>query len=411
MHSIHRVLVRLAALSCAILLAAALHSPRVAQADVVVSDHGSGGVFRFDNSGNPIGAPPLAVGTASSGQGVTYGPDGYLYVSYYDSANNEGEVLKFNPFTGAQSGGAFVAPGSGGLGLPGDIKFHNGLLYVTNYGGTTVNRYNASTGAYVDALDFGAGSQPSALAFRDNTMFVSCWGTHQVQAYDLNSNTNLGNFISGGAPLTPSGVAFGPDGYLYVTNMFSDSVEEYDGISGAYVTTYPTLPPSLVPPGTAFASGVAFMPDGTMLVTAIADGAVFARSPRDLSGEWSLFTNTYAVGLFQPALAAVSPMLGDANADGVVDLSDIQMIARNWNTAGPGGNVTGFTTGDSIVDLSDIQLLAQHWNQHYFDAAGGGGASVVVPEPGTGTLAGLAGVVCLVAAARRRVQQGRARSA
>ncbi|MBI2824042.1 MAG: hypothetical protein HYX69_05035 [Planctomycetia bacterium] len=76
-------------------------------------------------------------------------------------------------------------------------------------------------------------------------------------------------------------------------------------------------------------------------------------------------------------------LAGDANNDGIVDVSDIQQVAANYLQ----NSLLADTNYDGIVDVSDIQMIAAH----YLNTLGAGsGAGVAVPEPATAGPAALA---------------------
>ena len=82
--------------------------------------------------------------------GMTFGPDGNLYVSSLGRAR----VLRFDGTTGAYLG-QFVAPGSGGLSNASDVRFAaDGTLYVTGFSAAAVFRYQGpfgpSPGAFLE---------------------------------------------------------------------------------------------------------------------------------------------------------------------------------------------------------------------------------------------------------------------
>jgi hypothetical protein len=91
---------------------------------------------------------------------AAWGPDGNLYVASF-STNT---VNKYDATTGAYLG-AFVPAGSGGLNGPNFLVFRpDGFLYVTSQAGGAVNRYSATTGAFdsevlQDPTFSGAGGQ------------------------------------------------------------------------------------------------------------------------------------------------------------------------------------------------------------------------------------------------------------
>jgi hypothetical protein len=58
--------------------------------------------------------------------------------------------------------------------------------------------------------------------------------TDEVMRYDGDTGAFLGAFVSAGSGgvVGASGLAFGPDGNLYVTVLDSDEVRRYDGSTG-----------------------------------------------------------------------------------------------------------------------------------------------------------------------------------
>jgi hypothetical protein len=90
--------------------------------------------------------------------------------------------------------------------------------------------------------------------------------------------------------------------------------------------------------------------------------------------------------------ALVQDMLGydagDASLDHLVDLTDLGLLAGNWNQTGLVWHHADFSA-DGQVDLTDLGLLAANWGST--TAASMPAASVPrVPEPATGVLMGLA---------------------
>ena len=90
--------------------------------------------------------------------------------------------------------------------------------------------------------------------------------------------------------------------------------------------------------------------------------------------------------LFYEIAAALIP--GDANNDQMVDVSDLGILAGNWDT--PTGMVwgDGDFSGDGAVDVSDLGILAGNW-----------GFGTGVPEPPEPTPEPTTVMVLLVAGA------------
>ncbi len=59
------------------------------------------------------------------------------------------------------------------------------------------------------------------------------------------------------------------------------------------------------------------------------------------------------------ALAAMLPVAGDLNGDGLVDAADLRIIAEGWLTDDPDADING----SGNVDLVDFTILSQTWNK------------------------------------------------
>src|SRR5262249_52611352 len=80
-----------------------------------------------------------------------------------------------------------------------------------------------------------AGPTPrSALALE---LLVSDPGANAVLEYNTETRAFVGIFASGGGLSEPSGLAFGPDGNLYVGSL-DNKVKRCNGATGAFIDTF-----------------------------------------------------------------------------------------------------------------------------------------------------------------------------
>jgi hypothetical protein len=124
-------------------------------------------------------------------------------------------------------------------------------------------------------------------------------------------------------------------------------------------------------------SGIAFTSPN--LVTSPAEPIALLGAP---------FTGAPPMGTFTFHLA---PGPGDVNADGFVDIFDVNLVSQHWGTSGPMGDANG----DQMVDIFDVNLITSNWSP-----AGAGAAAV--PEPATVISAAAALLVVAFAASLRR---------
>ena len=82
-------------------------------------------------------------------------------------------------------------------------------------------------------------------------LFVSSTNTNSVLAYDGETGAFLSKFARGGGLIEPEGIAFGPDGNLYVASR-SDEVLRYDGEKGKFIDVFASGHGLVDPAGIAF---------------------------------------------------------------------------------------------------------------------------------------------------------------
>lgn len=157
--------------------------------------------------GDVVGA--FAGGLGGADNGMTFGPDGKLYVPGFDSHN----VVRYDPATGSTS--QFIAPGSGSLTNTRGILFEPGgeTVLVSSEGNGRILRYAVADGRFIGELIRGL-SKPTGMAYnRDGQLLVAV--NAGVARIDPASGNNLGLLANANA-----GQAIGP---TYVTVLPADA--------------------------------------------------------------------------------------------------------------------------------------------------------------------------------------------
>lgn len=213
-------------------LALALAGTSSVSAQVIVSDWG-GRLQRFD----PVGTTVLLNGMQSMPTGMAYGPDGFLYVS--DIGSNT--VNKYNATTGAfvstvlsaaQLGAGFQATGLA-FGPGGDLLVANQVgIFAPPLGTGSVWRYNFTTMNFSVIPALSSLNQPEGLLFFGGNLYIAEVSNidptmAMVSKYDfVNPKTT---FIAHGASLNqPTDMVIGPDGQMYVTDVTGFNVHRFN---------------------------------------------------------------------------------------------------------------------------------------------------------------------------------------
>ena len=292
------------------LLALALAAPTAFAGSIFITNRGSGGgdLFQYSSTGTLL--QTISGNGLDNGQGITIGPNGNLLVVNEGGGN----VLQYNPANGAFIS-TFATPTNS---FPQAIAVGpDGNVYVG--AGSAVQKFNGTTGAFLgdftsgqslsditgiafDAagnLFVGTADSGSILKFDSTGAFVStfvsnnptlstgmgnllfngvnllvadtfgigpAWG-NQILAFAPNG-TQLPDFASGANLNGPDGMAFGPDGLLYVLNYAGNSVVRYTA-AGQFVDTFIANGPSSMR-GIAFVNDTAPAPSGVPEPSSIA---------------------------------------------------------------------------------------------------------------------------------------------
>jgi Tol biopolymer transport system component len=309
--------------------------------DIYATGYESGNVVRFDGT---TGAFVEEFVTTTQPVSIAFGPDGNLYV-----ASDLGHVKRFDGTTGAYIDD-FLTLGF----TPEEMTFgDDGNLYIGQYNPGRIYRFDGETGAPIDggeafidpeltgttADDINYSEQ---FAFGpDGNIYVASMTDGKIQRYDGTTGDFIDTFANPGLngagwPRGPTGVAFGPDGHLYVTTV--DRVERYDGTTGLYIDDYIPVGSGLDNPWFS-----TFTPNHQ--VTVIADAAPTLVNNAGLTaaeGSTTVITNTQLgyTDAQQPASSIVYTVTS-APANGQLEL-----------TTNPGVAISSFTQAQ--IDAGEV---------------------------------------------------------
>lgn len=274
----------------------------------------------------------------------------------------------------------------------------DGTLLVASNGNRAILRYGddgAFLGTFAASAALGT-TRPVGLALRsDGAVAVSC-SDGRVRGFN-SAGASIG-VLADLKPLNSSpdltGVLYLPSGDLLVASRTLDTVERFDGVTGAYKGRFDVGPNAGSSIATKDPVGLALVNGGAaVLVTNTASGApivgydpgtgyhlrtyrvypldapqprgilVVPPSPFDCNHNWLPDSCDIAQGVSQdvngdgvPDECQSAAELADLNGDGHVDGADLGLLLAAWGSSGPGD-----VNGDGVVDGADLGQLLAAW--------------------------------------------------
>ncbi|MEZ5499083.1 MAG: NHL repeat-containing protein [Steroidobacteraceae bacterium] len=201
----------------------------------------------------------------------------------------------------------------------------------------------------------------------------------QVIKYDGRTFAYLGQFVlpGRGGLRGPEGIAFGPDGHLYVASRFTDSILRYDGATGAFIDAF-------VPTGTAGLDdpiAIKFDAAGNLYVAADRNNGVlvfgpqgrFIRVAADTAAQGYTSARGLAIGPNGDVFVATIAVDAQSRAGVVAKFDGNGNFVAEIARLTPGSAALGEIVGDMAFDARGHLLVGDIIGQRVrrFDVGGG----------------------------------------
>ncbi len=144
-------------------------------------------------------------------------------------------------------------------------------VLIGNTTGNNIVEIDEKTGDFLGEFisPFEGFKSPDTLTYGPGgNLYISSGDTPATSAiyrFDGQTGALIDKFASGNGLFRPYGLAFGPDGLLYVSSFRSDQILRYDGQTGAFVDVFAQRDGTAA--GLNGPNGLLFGPDGKLYVT------------------------------------------------------------------------------------------------------------------------------------------------
>ncbi|MCF6209705.1 MAG: hypothetical protein L3K24_03305 [Gammaproteobacteria bacterium] len=303
-----------------------------------------------------------------------YGPDlSGIAVKRYDGVT--GEFGKFD-----DEDAAYIRYDSGGLaGIGGLVFGSDGNIYVSDPLNNTINRYQGpfenTPGAFIDrfvASGSGGLNFPTKLTFGPNgNLYVVSGGSNVLSFHGplaVDAGAFIGEFVQSGSGglIRPRDLAFGSDNNLYIASE-TDNILRYQGPFGSNPGLFiDEFISSSRNGGLGSPQGMAFGPQGDLYVSANIVGGSHKGGIMRYDGQTGTSKGTFAFVSSPRALIFSSipkPVLvGDLNNDECVDRTDLNVIFAEIRSSSGEYNVAFDFNVDGKVNVADARKLVTLFN-------------------------------------------------
>ena len=188
---------------------------------------------------------------------------------------------------------------------------------------TSLRLWDVTTGQSIATLT-GHGARVYSVAFSpDGRTLASGSYDNTIRLWDAMTGVHKGT-LTGHTRIRS--IAFSPSGNTLASGNTDGTIHLWDTVTGANQRTFTGY--------TRLVRSIAFSPDGRTLASGSRDGTVL---------------------LWELSPTPESPLLGDVNRDGVVDISDLAIVGSNF---GGIGQNDADVNGDGVVNIFDLVTVA-----------------------------------------------------
>ncbi len=345
----------------------------------------------------------------SSASGIAVGADGTIYVAEQGTTPGVAHYTASGTFINTIASAAADTPNNAPLSLGSVRVGPNGNVYATDFGATSraprglsdtaLFQYNGATGLFVNAAVSGVNNATGIAMDNAGNVFISDYGGGQVVKYNsiTQSQTTIITQGSGPAdsPLSgPSGLLLLPNGNLIVGDLNGANLLEYT-TSGAYIAPFVLGSNQSV---LSFPSGLQLTPNGQdILVANLGQSRYFGSgsiAEFDLKGN---LLNNWATGLASDVAVLTAPAVTWSAASsnysngGNWSSSSAPNLAGANATFGAGSGSLGPTATVTIDGKFTVGTLAfNNASTQYILAAADGTSSITFNNNGLGGLVSVA---------------------
>ena len=258
---------------------------------------------------------------------VVFSPDGETL-----AGDTEGEIFLWDAATGLRKQTLTGRNNSSIVFSP------DGGTLASGSWDTTIHLWDVAIGLQKQTFTGHGGSVDSVAFSPDGSVLASGSSDTTIRLWNVATGQHLKTLV--GHTRTVSSLSFSSGGKILTSGSPDGILRFWDALTGEHLETQETP----IPAGhRGNIVGISLSPDGGTLASGSRDGIVFL---------WSVTPLSVAV---EPVTRPSTQAEEDVNADGIVNIQDLVLVASNFGQTGQ--NVAD-VNGDSVVNIEDLIKVA-----------------------------------------------------